>query len=73
MNAFYAALKTGKLSKTEALQQAQIALITSNNPTDQQRRGSIRIEPLEGVPSDVANRLSHPHYWAPFILIGNGL
>ncbi|TRV64305.1 MAG: tetratricopeptide repeat protein [Microcystis panniformis Mp_MB_F_20051200_S6D] len=73
MNAFYAALRTGKLSKTEALQQAQIALITSNNPTDEQRRGSIRIEPLEGVPSDVANRLSHPHYWAPFILIGNGL
>jgi len=73
MNAFYAALRTGKLSKTEALQQAQIALITSNNPTDQQRRGSIKIEPIEGVPSDVANRLSHPRYWAPFILIGNGL
>ncbi|NCS12159.1 MAG: tetratricopeptide repeat protein [Microcystis aeruginosa G13-09] len=73
MNAFYAALRTGKLSKTEALQQAQIALITSNNPTNEQRRGSIRIEPIEGVPSDVANRLSHPRYWAPFILIGNGL
>jgi CHAT domain-containing protein len=48
-------------------------LITSNNPTDEQRRGSIKIEPIEGVPSDVANRLSHPRYWAPFILIGNGL
>ncbi|MFN7569545.1 MAG: CHAT domain-containing protein [Microcystis sp.] len=73
MNAFYAALRTGKLSKAAALQQAQIALITSNNPTNEQRRGSIRIEPIEGVPSDVANRLSHPRYWAPFILIGNGL
>jgi CHAT domain-containing protein len=23
--------------------------------------------------SDVRDRLSHPYYWAPFILIGNGL
>jgi CHAT domain-containing protein len=75
MNAFYTALKTGKLSKTEALRQAQIALITSNNPTDEQRRrSSIKIEAItEGVPSEVANRLSHPYYWSPFILIGNGL
>jgi CHAT domain-containing protein len=75
MNAFYAALKTGKLSKAEALRQAQIALITANNPTQKQQRGSsIEIEAItEGVPSGVVNRLSHPHYWAPFILIGNGL
>jgi CHAT domain-containing protein len=25
------------------------------------------------LPSQVSDRLSHPYYWAPFILIGNGL
>ncbi len=49
MNAFYATLKTNNTTKAEALQQAQIALITGSN------------------------NLSHPYYWAPFILIGNGL
>ena len=75
MDAFYAALKTGKLTKAESLRQAQIALINANSPTQQQQRGnSIEIEAItQGVPSDVVNRLSHPYYWAPFILIGNGL
>ena len=53
MNNFYANLKTGKYSKAEALQKAQISLINSNN---QQKKD-----------------LSHPYYWSPFILIGNGL
>jgi CHAT domain-containing protein/Tfp pilus assembly protein PilF len=53
MNDFYANLKTGKYSKAESLQKAQISLINSNN---QQK-----------------NDLSHPYYWSPFILIGNGL
>ena len=53
MNDFYSNLKTGKYSKTAALQKAQISLINSNN---QQKKD-----------------LSHPYYWSPFILIGNGL
>ena len=73
MNAFYAALKTGKYSKAEALQQAQIALINSNNGSSEQQR-SPSIEVISnGVPDNVVNRLSHPYYWSPFILIGNGL
>jgi CHAT domain-containing protein/tetratricopeptide (TPR) repeat protein len=73
MNAFYEALKTRKYSKTEALQQAQIALINSNNGgSDQQRGPSIEVI-SNGVPDNVVNHLSHPYYWSPFILIGNGL
>ncbi|MEY3827692.1 MAG: hypothetical protein RLZZ148_2512, partial [Cyanobacteriota bacterium] len=36
------------------------------------QRASIEII-RDGVPPEVASRLSHPFYWAPFILIGNGL
>ncbi|NEN99649.1 MAG: CHAT domain-containing protein, partial [Moorea sp. SIO3I7] len=49
---FYQVLKQGKVTKAEALRQAQIALIKN-----QGGRGL----------------LAHPFYWAPFILIGNGL
>ena len=74
MDAFYAALKTGKFSKAEALRQAQIALITGKSKKTGQQRSSIEIEAIaEGLPPSVVNRLSHPYYWAPFILIGNGL
>ncbi|MEH2393074.1 MAG: CHAT domain-containing protein [Nostoc sp.] len=58
-------------SKAETLRQAQIALINISKTTQsKQSRSSIEIEAL---PSNVGNRLSHPYYWAPFILIGNGL
>ncbi|NEQ83110.1 MAG: CHAT domain-containing protein, partial [Moorea sp. SIO2I5] len=50
MNKFYQVLKQGKVTKAEALRQAQIALITK-----------------------VEYGFEHPFYWAPFILIGNGL
>jgi CHAT domain-containing protein/tetratricopeptide (TPR) repeat protein len=73
MNAFYAALKTGKYSKAEALQQAQVALINSNNSSSEQQRGPSIEVISNGVPGNVVNRLSHPYYWSPFILIGNGL
>ena len=49
MDTFYNALKQRKMTKAEALRQAQITLISSNT------------------------NLEHPNYWAPFILIGNGL
>lgn len=82
MDAFYAGLHTGKISKAEALRQAQIALITGNYKALGEQRGlgvEQRVE--DSLPSVVsvseaaqnALRLSHPYYWAPFILIGNGL
>jgi CHAT domain-containing protein len=59
MSSFYALLPSGKLTKAQALRQAQIALITGNLPKSQQQ--------------GVGGSLSQPYYWAPFILIGNGL
>ena len=72
MNAFYLALKKDKITKAEALRQAQIAMINSDRPANPSQRASIEII-QDGVPPEVASRLSHPFYWAPFILIGNGL
>ncbi|TVQ11318.1 MAG: CHAT domain-containing protein, partial [Leptolyngbya sp. DLM2.Bin27] len=74
MDAFYANLSQG-LSKTEALQQAQIALIEGDfTASGVDRRASVDVISTQtGLPLGVADRLSHPYYWAPFILIGNGL
>ncbi len=49
MDAFYQQLKTGQVSKAEAMRRAQVSLIQE-----------------KGEHSD-------PFFWAPFILIGNGL
>ncbi|MBW4543643.1 MAG: tetratricopeptide repeat protein [Symplocastrum torsivum CPER-KK1] len=74
MNAFYGALQTGKMTKASALRQAQIALITGEYKALGEGRGLGVIGQTEAsLPSAVSNRLSHPYYWAPFILIGNGL
>jgi len=66
MSAFYTLLNSSKLAKSEALRQAQIALITGK-PTSKQQNGTNNISPAVG------GSLNHPYYWAPFILIGNGL
>jgi CHAT domain-containing protein len=74
MNAFYAALENGNTTKAEALRQAQIALITGNYQALGQQRGLAVVQRnSRGLPTAVNSRLSHPYYWAPFILIGNGL
>ncbi len=74
MNAFYAALKQGMM-KTQALQEAQKALITGNYSTVGGNRSDIEVThnrtgQVRKVSSDT---LQHPYYWAAFILIGNGL
>jgi CHAT domain-containing protein len=76
MNTFYATLANNAITKAEALRQAQIALITGDYKTVAGSRGQmVAIEQRirQGLPNDVANNLSHPYYWASFILIGNGL
>lgn len=74
MNAFYATLETGKVTKAQALQKAQIALITGDEKAMGAQRGIVVVLPRNNQSPPVeVNRLSHPYYWAPFILIGNGL
>ena len=74
MNAFYKTLENSNTTKAEALRQAQIALITGDEQAIGQQRGLIVIRPTNNQsPEVVTNRLSHPYYWASFILIGNGL
>ena len=65
MDGFYDALIRGGLPKAEALRQAQLAFITSNV-----QRGGLVLPNGSTVELDT---LRHPHYWAPFIIIGNGL
>jgi CHAT domain-containing protein/lipopolysaccharide biosynthesis regulator YciM len=76
MNAFYAGLDQG-MSKAAALQAAQRALISGDFSTVQGERsgdGTVEIVDLRtGLPPQVSSNLNHPYYWAPFILIGNGL
>ena len=74
MNAFYAALQKG-MTKAQALQEAQKALITGNYSTVGGQRSDIKIIDIRtGQDRSIgSNTLHHPYYWAPFILIGNGL
>ncbi|WP_017711118.1 tetratricopeptide repeat protein [Prochlorothrix hollandica] len=69
MGYFYEALLDGHQSKAEALHQAQLALIQAPERTE---RGSfVVVTDAQGKAID-PTQLSHPYYWAPFILIGNG-
>ncbi|KAM3113475.1 CHAT domain-containing protein [Phormidesmis sp. 146-33] len=68
MDAFYARLKKGNLTKIEALQQAQIALMKNDRSLTQLLKSNA---PNGAQP--IYSPLDHPYYWAPFILIGNGL
>ncbi|MEA5530716.1 CHAT domain-containing protein, partial [Dolichospermum sp. UHCC 0684] len=74
MDALYARLKSGKMTKAEALHEAQISLITGKNQSSGETRSSVRLTPgNSGQNATISRDLSHPYYWSPFILIGNGL
>jgi CHAT domain-containing protein len=79
MRFFYSNLSTGEMTKTRALQKAQISMITGQNQPeprkqDSERRSSVERPPSSGSGSTpISRNFSHPYYWAPFILIGNGL
>ena len=68
MSAFYDALSQGSISKAEALQQAQRHLISLADT-----RAALVPMPVHHARQVAPADLSHPYYWAPFILIGNGL
>ncbi len=63
--------------RAEALQQAQLSLLRSEGEaeTSKNKSGQIVIEPRQRANAQTRskNNFAHPYYWAPFILIGNGL
>ena len=64
------------VTKAEALQAAQLQFIRQQvTAPEGQGRATIRLTPTDGGRSatGATKDLSHPYYWAPFILIGNGL
>ena len=78
MRSFYKNLATeskqGKMTKAAALRLAQLSLLhgTGETTTDKQRGiGIVNTNP-QGTRSTAAP-FSHPFFWAPFVLIGNGL
>ncbi len=78
MASFYKNLKT--MTKVEALRQAQLKLIRGNVNSDLlARRGIGGIGKLGEVPTakppsqdSISISTSHPFFWAPFILVGEG-
>ncbi|MFH7245858.1 MAG: CHAT domain-containing protein [Spirulina sp.] len=76
MGAFYDALGQG-MTKAESLQAAQNALITGDfSAVGGERATGELVEIATGQPlqaSEPGEALAHPYFWAPFILIGNGL
>jgi len=74
MNTFYHILQDENTTKAEALRQAQLALITDDYSVLGERESrSIAIILRDGISTETVSSLGHPYYWAPFILIGNGL
>lgn len=75
MQQFYQNLATGKMTKTEALRQAQIAMIRgkAQASTAANSRSSVQFTPGRNQTAAISSDRRHPYYWAPFILIGNGL
>ncbi|WOD39768.1 CHAT domain-containing protein [Nodosilinea sp. E11] len=76
MAAFYAAIAEGTPYAT-ALNQAQRSLIaTQSSPATRQLKGSIDVRAVDGEevfpPGTRQRDLSHPYYWAPFVLTGSG-
>ncbi len=73
MTAFYEGLQGGEMTTLEALQAAQLRLIGSEGRGAGQSRFAFKPPELLEESAVEAAALSHPYYWAPFILIGNGL
>ncbi|XGV97326.1 MAG: tetratricopeptide repeat protein [Leptolyngbya sp. BL-A-14] len=75
MRQFYTNLSTGRMGKAEALRQAQISLIAGKDQSQSTSdRSSVNFSSGQGLSNEsISHNLDHPYYWAPFILIGNGL
>jgi CHAT domain-containing protein/tetratricopeptide (TPR) repeat protein len=75
MQQFYQNLAQG-MTKSEALRQAQLSLLKDKplSKTKTDRNVVHPLTPNQPTRNDrIAPGYTHPYYWAPFILIGNGL
>jgi CHAT domain-containing protein/lipopolysaccharide biosynthesis regulator YciM len=73
MTAFYNKLAEKPITKSAALSEAQRAMIINNKALLTPKRGPIDWGTGEPPTSTTMQTdSSHPYYWAPFILIGNG-
>ena len=74
MNDFYQQLAQG-FTKREAIQKAQVAMINSDLTVSDALSRRPEVLDIATGESFVfsTGKISHPYYWAPFILIGNGL
>ncbi|MBE9069626.1 CHAT domain-containing protein [Leptolyngbya cf. ectocarpi LEGE 11479] len=72
MNAFYAALNQG-MTKAAALSTAQTAMLSDSDTVAEGERARLAVLGKDGQRVTVPQDMSHPYYWASFILIGNGL
>jgi tetratricopeptide (TPR) repeat protein len=78
---YYLQTKDPRLSKAEAFQRAQLALLRGEEKSlnGKEKEARIRGPQVGGESSkelvpykkDPSAPFAHPHYWAPFILIGN--
>ena len=68
MDAFYRGLHQKRVTKTEAMQNGQVMLIHNSSQLESIKRGVIAADGGKNFKGP----LSHPYYWSPFILIGNG-
>ncbi|NJK60543.1 MAG: CHAT domain-containing protein, partial [Oscillatoriales cyanobacterium SM2_1_8] len=70
MDIFYTFLQQGR-SPQQALQQTQRVLATGNFAPLGQGRARIERNVRNRIPRAIAEYLSHPYYWAPFLAIGD--
>jgi len=73
MQQLYLALQLQGVSKAQALQRAQLALIRGAKAPqtgDATERSAKRLSAEAALPVDSSRTYAHPYFWAPFILTG---